>query len=103
MSFGSMTEHFRVKAKGGFAFLDSPWSNVVTVAPEQTLTIEAPVLSRSLEGGWSWTPVKRAIGYVLQQSISASFDNPIELYDGSGDAARQKSHPLLRSCRLAGL
>ena len=98
-----MTEHFRVKAKGGFAFLDSPWSNVVTVAPEQTLTIEAPVLSRSLEGGWSWTPVKRAIGYVLQQSISASFDNPIELYDGSENAYNEVKAASSACPGLAGL
>ena len=74
---------YRVKAKGGFAFLDSPWSEVVKVDRPLATVLDAPVLER--EGsGFKWTSVNGASSYLLQMSQDLSFDKPVEVYAGAG-------------------
>jgi hypothetical protein len=86
-------EYYRVKAKGGFAFLDGPWSNVVATGTELVPRItsnvfasllpplDAPVLEKS-GPGWTWTAVKDAVRYVLESSDNLFFLSPRTLYTG---------------------
>ena len=92
-------EYYRVKAKGGFAFSDSPWSNVVKVEGRlnppskvsqddakmsslfKTMTLTAPRLEPD-GTGWKWTMVFGAFGYVLEASSNRLFANARTVYDG---------------------
>jgi hypothetical protein len=83
-----LTQYFRVKAKGGFSFLDSEWSNVVKFDPPpaailgiQPLTLDAPTLTKT-ESGCSWTTVLGASKYVLERSNTPFFVKVEELYSG---------------------
>jgi hypothetical protein len=73
------TEYYRVKAKGGFAFLGSKWSNVIKFEPPAIL--EAPTLIKT-KSGCSWTPVLGASSYVLEKSDTPFFVKVEELYKG---------------------
>jgi len=81
--------YFRVKAKGGFAFRDSPWSEAVKAKrrpsslldPVKKIPLEAPVLQR-MGFRLKWTKVLGASGYVLEESDTRQFENPKQLYDG---------------------
>jgi len=98
--FTPATEYYRVKATGGFGFLDGPWSNVVGTSagpwqPSKSLSLlgslfpplPAPVLTRS-GTGWNWSSIQDAAGYVLEASNDGFRTGGRELY--SGPATRWK-------------
>jgi hypothetical protein len=132
------SHYYRVKAKGGALFDDSPWSNVVRVeterltwpaispdnplpAPTKTKKASIPLLvdvgetfkfsgiasnrflnrppppklsSRTVKGPdfassdrqFTWTPVEKAAGYVLEKDTDRMFPSPTELYRGEKTA-----------------
>jgi hypothetical protein len=106
-SAGRLSEHYRVKAKGGFAFLDSPWSDTVAieptvdwkakyeifnssaagrrpgkVTPTFTSALDAPVLEWT-GTGCRWTPVPGAHNYVLEMSADRMFSKPVRIFKGA--------------------
>jgi len=83
---GAPVWYYRVRAKGGLLFLDSPWSNVVKAKPPGKIPLRAPTLNAPtdelLGRSWKWTSVLVAESYILEKSTDAKFSNPTELYSG---------------------
>ena len=92
--FTPATEYYRVKATGGFGFLDGPWSNVVSASagpwqPPKSFSLigslfpplPAPVLTRS-GTGWNWSSIRDAAGYVLEVSDDGFLTGGREVYSG---------------------
>ena len=110
--------YYRVKAKVALTGNDSLWSNVVKVdpiidpikprfdfLPSGVLSfmklaapeLEKPVVSSGVIS-WKWTPVRGAIGYVLEKSEFLSFYEPI--FDGDDlefDETVSKSEKLFKA------
>jgi hypothetical protein len=95
---GLTSQYYRVKAKGGFAFLDSPWSDSLSIKPTPdeprkekfgafttpsylTAALDAPVLEWT-GPGCEWTSVPGALNYVLEMSNNLLFVNPVVVYRG---------------------
>ncbi|HEY7190605.1 MAG TPA: toll/interleukin-1 receptor domain-containing protein [Vicinamibacterales bacterium] len=88
--FATGPGYFRVKAKGGFAFSDSPWSEVVkgqwrkpaAISVLTKIPLIAPILRLEVLR-LKWTKVPGATGYVLQESNTRLFETPTQRYDGA--------------------
>ena len=85
-SFG-LNKYFRVKAKGGLSYTDSPWSNTVEIKPVRKKLLPTPKLEIIPLGilgstNFKWSEIKDASGYILEESFSKDFKNAVIVYDG---------------------
>ena len=85
-SFG-LNKYFRVKAKGGLSYTDSPWSNTVEIKPVRKTLLSTPKLEINPLGilgstNFKWSEIQYASGYILEESLTEDFKNSTVLYDG---------------------